>query len=402
MTSEGTPLRFLNTHRNAVLSFSLSYILSYQAFTLFLNYLTNYLFFGDNGWIGDTLAIYLVLLLCFLIIVIYMVFDRKRIVLGFFAFLVLSYSITYLIFPANRSFMWTSLTDIRGNPVYFMFVFNFLCFAAVKSIDDFQIFEKIMERFSYLVILMSVSHFIVPSDKRTIYMTFSYNILLQTVVLALLFIRDGGVGRLLFALFGALMILVGGGRGPLLIAFLVPIGFFLHKGKASRRLKALTVLVLVLIGSLITLTPLLNWFSELLGLESRSIEKIVSGSFFKSSDRIGIYKSMIERIGILGKGLFADRLITSYGYAHNIVFELLVQYGLVAGSCIFVFLILVAIKGMKSPDVSVNLMCYALLSTGLLKLIVSGSYLNEEPALYALLALAITQRHDTCHDVSSI
>lgn len=381
---------FLRNNKDRFLSLAICFILSYQAFILFINYITNYLFFGQRGSPVDTLIIYLFVFLCFATILTYSLFFGKRKPWCLIAFFLIAYGTTYAFFPSNRQFMYTKALDIAGNPIYSLFLFNMLSYLAVRNISDFSVFEHYLEKFSYVVVLMGVSHYIVPTHVRTIYMTFSYNILLQATFLMLLFIKRGGYHRLIVSVLGYVMIFWGGARGSLIVGLVVPLLYFLHYGNVSRRTKSLIMLTGVFALLATFLTPLISMLESLAGSNSRTISMLASGEFFVSSERLKIYQSTIAGTGLLGKGLFADRIVSHSVYAHNIVLEILVQFGWLIGSIVLGLMFYLLYMGLRNRNASIGLLCYACMTTGFLKLMLSGSFLREEPAFYVLLALSVT------------
>lgn len=380
---------YLVRKQDLFLSTALCYILSYQALLTHINYITNFFIFGEKGSPVDTLIIYALLALSFGVILLYLVRGRTKDTIYLFVFIVVAYTGTYIAFPANRPFMTGDIFDVRGNPLYNLFVFNFLSYAAIRCISDLNVFVRVFEKFSFIVILSAISHFVLPIPivSREIYLVFSYNILLHTVFLVLLFIKEGDWLRFFVSLIGFAMIFFDGGRGALLISLLVPLLYFLYRGNASRRVKVITVFCLLIIFSTVLLSPILDKVSSLVGVGGRTIDLLLSGDFLETP-RLGIYREMIENTRLLGKGLYADRLITEYKYAHNLLFEILVQFGWIIGLVIVAFIGYLLYRGIKSNDKTISLLFFTFLSTGLLKLMLTGSYLHQEPAFYVLLAIS--------------
>ncbi len=99
-------------------------------------------------------------------------------------------------------------------------------------------------------------------------------------------------------------------------------------------------------------------------------------------------KEQIEAITFLGKGLYGDRIVSDM-YAHNILIELLVQYGFILGFLIIIIIIYIIGNGVFSINKRINNLSIIFISSGFLKLFITGSYLNQEPCFYILLGLGM-------------
>ena len=114
------------------------------------------------------------------------------------------------------------------------------------------------------------------------------------------------------------------------------------------------------------------------------------------SGRLEIQKELIRQIKInpFGYGLGGDRVFTGW-YAHNIFLELIVQFGIFIGGFLCVFLVYIVISSLRKARAEMQILSILLLfiCTGLIKLLISGSYLIE-PYFFLLLGFAISIRRD--------
>ena len=136
--------------------------------------------------------------------------------------------------------------------------------------------------------------------------------------------------------------------------------------------------ILVFIGNMLTA------FS----IDSRNFSFLIGGNLLDSGSRVELYKDAIKHVGVLGKGVLGDRVLLDI-YPHNIFLELLIHFGYVLGFALCVALIIVIVKSLfekKRPELFFILL---LLPCGFFKLLVTGSYLNQEPAFYALLGFCV-------------
>lgn len=114
----------------------------------------------------------------------------------------------------------------------------------------------------------------------------------------------------------------------------------------------------------------------------RVIDLIETGGFLEDESRTRIFKNAFE-LGIMEKpvfgwGVFGDRTIRG-SYPHNIVLEMLIQYGVFAGSLILISLFATVIKGyIKEKDDSTLIFLAMLITLGIIKKFLSGTYLDTD------------------------
>lgn len=148
---------------------------------------------------------------------------------------------------------------------------------------------------------------------------------------------------------GLAIILMAGSRGPILdIAIFLAI-YILIKLNNSRK-KWFLLGSVVIIGAVIwnTYIYVLNMLTILLnrfGVSSRFIQKMLAGEIADDSGRYEIWKAAIEMIRKkpLGYGAMGSRhVISQYIYVahpHQIFLEILIDFGVITGSCIIILMI---------------------------------------------------------------
>ena len=97
-------------------------------------------------------------------------------------------------------------------------------------------------------------------------------------------------------------------------------------------------------------------------------------------------KQSMDSLNIFGKGLFGDRtfILDEYRdptYAHNLILELLVDFGLVFGTLIAQFVLFLIIKALivsiKSKNLLLIKMSFAMISVLFVKHMISASFLTS-------------------------
>ena len=137
----------------------------------------------------------------------------------------------------------------------------------------------------------------------------------------------------------------------------------------------------------------LNNISMRLGLSIRIFSKYIEGDFFGSSGRDIISRTLLVAIKekfVFGYGIGADRVLSGTGsYAHNIVLEFFVSFGVMFGSVFMIALFIVVLFGLKKSSSNEKKgLILILLFSSLLKLFLSSSYLYEAN-LFFLIGVCI-------------
>lgn len=139
-----------------------------------------------------------------------------------------------------------------------------------------------------------------------------------------------------------LNIIVYGHRGALLVTAVMMMLFFIKYVNVRKKLVIGLVgifvfFVLYLFGG--QLIQFVIGIMNNMGLESRTLEKLLSGGIADDSERYMIWGIMIANIMKLfpfGAGIGSDRIVLGSAmrrglYAHNFIFELCLDYGLIIG-----------------------------------------------------------------------
>ena len=135
-----------------------------------------------------------------------------------------------------------------------------------------------------------------------------------------------------------------------------------------------------------------------IGGNGRIINKIIGGTFYRRDTRDIIRDGAIKCINsnwLIGCGLATDRLVLSQQlgvhdttYCHNIILEVLLQYGIIFGIIILLFLARHLIKTIKitKTDTCAKKCLIVMIALGILPLLMSSSYLQWTP-FFILLGL---------------
>lgn len=203
---------------------------------------------------------------------------------------------------------------------------------------------------------------------------------------------------LALTLFDLSLILLGGRQS----FFVAVIGMLLMYIVVKCKDKRHKLLMYILFVSIFFLAYLLSdilidglgGLVSLLGINSRTLDMLVSGEIFSTTTRAYIYDSSIRALVNHGdniNGIFADRyFVRRYGdwiaYPHNIFFELLLDFGYVVGSVFSFLLIIIVIMNFIKGSIERKTLVSMLFSIVFLRLFVSSSFIIEG-TFYLMLGL---------------
>lgn len=316
--------------------------------------------------------------------------------LVFLLFFICAGALTLAVNPETRDFIMGPY-DLpflqRYTPRFFIYCFS--GFVISSCMDDIDYFFKIFEKFCYVTVILSLIayYFSVNRKIELQYMTFSYNMLLQVTFLALRCIEKFDWKKFVCALAGIVVIFVAGCRGALICCF-ISILFYILAFKSENNAKKM---IIILLTAAVVLLMFFKFdvFLEKVGrflanndINSRTVNMLAEGDFFEDSGRTDIQDKIFENFNFLGHGLYTDRVLTG-SYAHNLLYELVYDFGIILGGGIFIWICYVIVAAFRRAETKNRTLICALMSTGFLKLFFSGSYLNQEPSLYILLGLCL-------------
>ena len=212
------------------------------------------------------------------------------------------------------------------------------------------------------------------------------------------------------ALIGSFFILALGCRGALLaFVFFVAGEMILFKHYNYGFLSRIVILMGAGICCLL-LNPILvvmKNFTSMFGFGTRVYDKIIGGELVSTDTRDWIYEQVGDYIltdkGHIGYGLFYDRVLMGMeksSYAHNIIYELLLDFGVYLGSFLLIFLTsLFFINMIKAKGTSSCSMIFAFFCSCVICLFFSSSYLCNS-IFWIFVGLMISTFRKTRHQLA--
>lgn len=235
-----------------------------------------------------------------------------------------------------------------------------------------------------------MSYLLNKSDMAT-----AYNCLPCLMIICWRAIKNPNVIRIILFGLSVVYIISLGTRGAMLclLAFIVVCVFFqliVNKSLSKGIVVIGGLLALFSFGDKIII--LLKVLFDKFGFSQRIFDSFYSGNILVSNSRNETWDRIMPYIKehwLFGNGLFSDRRILGV-YTHNIVLEVLLDFGIIAGVIILLFALYIIVRALiveKSLDIKCLIIALTISTVG--KLLVSSSYLCE-PLLYVLMAICIS------------
>ncbi len=207
---------------------------------------------------------------------------------------------------------------------------------------------------------------------------------------------------LFLSLFGMVLLLFMGTRGPVICLMVFLVGYFLifHKYKVNAILKKILIVFvsLVFYQFLTPILLLLSFISEKVGMSNRVFESILSDQMMNLSESNGrdiIYSDILNAVVKDGRGfgygLGGDRLFTERGsYAHNFEIEILASFGMYIGGAILLLLLILFIKCvMKTRGTYTLLFWFSLFCFSFMSLQFSGTWIHS-PEIFLFIGYCVS------------
>lgn len=305
-----------------------------------------------------------------------------RFILGYVIVIILLL-FTMAVFPDNTPFV-TSQGLRFLLPVV---VPSFLCLTAVC---DFSIVEKTLYVVSWLtfaLVLLYIIGFFSGVVSITSYnMTFSFACVLPFVAF---YSHRKAYDRIVCLILFVLVLAVGARGSALCMASYVVLDLFQHKRKGR-------FLVLILVFVFVVSLPFLDKWLISIGIKSRSLDMLLYGDITSDSGRSQIRTYFINELlehPVFGIGLFGDRLLEDVAYCHNLILEVILDFGIPLGGLLLIigFIKMISIYIRTDTDNRNRIIRY--FCALVLPFMTSGSYLiSSEFAIFLGLCYLINRK----------
>jgi hypothetical protein len=284
------------------------------------------------------------------------------------------------VFPENNTY--------QRQLIFGMFFLCLPSFIYSSAIDDWETLRDVMNEASFIVLsLGTLLAIMVLSGHASVgaySMPLSYYLVLPAVVFIDAFLDRLSSRYLVFSLLSVFLIMAIGARGPMMciLTFVTLRLVRPHKKLGHAHVFAyLVVLSLTMIVglSLDNVLTSINLFLSRFDISSRSIVLFLRPGLYLSGRDV-LYNTVAAEIAnnpFKGIGIGGDRRVLGGSYVHNIVIEIMANYGIVFGTLFISMLLVLMIRYFMAPKKHQYGMFVIWLSVGMIPLAVSGSYLES-------------------------
>lgn len=372
------------------------------AFTLTSTVLINFL--AARGWsfLSSTIS-YVSLYLTTFIAALVVFFERKHIPSLVF--------VVALLFGLQRFGVHINTYDSAGEYATSFLIHGIGGFLIGLSIRDVRHFIKLVALFSILYTVVLIREPINRELLKLDEMVTGYQLTALTINIILAYFTVFKKNKLILvlALISTLLITLFTSRGCG-VALLLTWGVFYVWDRRRRDLSSSVSIVwlsaIIIVGIVVFRIAIEYVFRSQISIETGSLlEKIANGYVNSSNGREDLWQQGIAIIGNnwkVGLGFGADRILTDGMFIHNIILELLIDFGIPITIIILILYWVCIIKGVRS-----NVYSYAsaLIMAQVLKtwvqLLFSSSYLYSMLGLMLIIGLSLRASLDKRDLISS-
>lgn len=376
------------------------YLLSY-AIILTLSYASYatvcYSILGNAGWLRSLLIL---VVLGIDVAAIVRNNDTMKILLKMMGFFGALYGGTYLFCAPNR---WV-IEGLAQDAIKYTMLAYFLCVAKYETVI------KALKASAYVILVCNClepfTRYVTGGENG--YMVFGMRVLTSAILLGYFYFEERKLIHLCAFIVAVALILLFGNRSALMIATLsLVIQYVFFEKKNKRALHLIQIIVAGVLILLLVSSNVLNLViaeMDKMGVSSRTLKILLSGSeaitdntgrsIIWENCRVAIAKKPWTGYGIGGERnlfLLGSKYISRLGgvYAHNFIYEILLDFGVIIGSSVLLFLAWKTFHIVFSKKrVPVRRLFIVMILSIVIKLSFSGSVWNDMDA-YVCLGIAM-------------
>lgn len=285
----------------------------------------------------------------------------------------------------------------------------FVAYVSVRAkLVPFQTIKKAFvwsARIVSVLLMLTLLQNVTVLPFQIIYMEFANAISMSIALLLYSGIIDKNAPDLILSITGLILLLTYGSRGALMTLCILAAYLVWVQYKNTKIVYVILFLsILIVMTGPEVLSIALDWMTKA-GLNSRTLEKLLSGKFLVSNDRLRIYRYLFKVLRdnfIFGVGLCGDRYYlplrftgVDATYAHNMILELYLDFGVIIGTIMMTIMgYLLYTCYFKEEDLERKGLFAAFFTVGLLQLMTSRSWITEQN-FFIFFALLLTYSTST-------
>ncbi len=299
------------------------------------------------------------------------------------------YLLNLFVFPDNQTALMENMYPFLVKALPLIFVG--MCVNLKKHYNLLYIISLVSVVLRFFHLLLD------PINMINGAMNASYEMLPHVCLVIVTALAKANVVNIVVSVLGVVITFAFGTRGPIFCILFLVLTYLVVFKKVYKRVwlfSLLTIVILSIVFFYEEIIVMLLGTVERMGMSTRIFDRLLNGTLIESSGRDLIRATLFEAIGdnLFGYGIAGDRAIVGT-YAHNILIELWVSFGVFIGSALFIVPIFFATKLLlqKSKNVAVeDGFILALISACYIKLFLSGTYLTEM-FLFLLIGVIVAE-----------
>lgn len=272
-------------------------------------------------------------------------------------------------------------TEMQLLKIFFLPISIFL----VSSIRSWSEFEIQADKFANAACVISCLKLMINGLEITNYMNFSYAFLpfVGFSIYSAVNKKNSGLNWIVVCV-DILVLLMFGARTPVYYSIILILGLILLHDSSIK--KIILILLCIVAASIIFYNSdaIINTMSGSRAFKnSYFLDNLKRGELFVSRGREQIYdvcRTYISTMGSKVNGLFFDRILLKRidaSYPHNIIYEIMLQFGWILGPVILFVLGFSIIKTFLNADKTAKKLLFVFFVTLMGRFFVSGSYIME-------------------------
>lgn len=285
----------------------------------------------------------------------------------------------------------------------------FVAYVSVRAkLVPFQTIKKAFvwsARIVSVLLMLTLLQNVTVLPFQIIYMEFANAISMSIALLLYSGIIDKNAPDLILSITGLVLLLTYGSRGALMTLCILAAYLVWVQYKNTKIVYVIIFLsILIVMTGPEVLSIALDWMTKA-GFNSRTLEKLLSGKFLVSNDRLRIYRYLFKVLRdnfIFGVGLCGDRYYlplrftgVDATYAHNLILELYLDFGVIIGTIIMTIMgYLLYVCYFNEEDLERKGLFSAFFTVGFLQLMTSRSWITEQN-FFIFFALLLTYSTST-------
>lgn len=293
-----------------------------------------------------------------------------------------------IIYPLSSQLVYkTLLTDIPAFQSSCLLSSLLFVFVGV-SLGDFDrlliYLEKTAKIGLILAVIRTVFKLFVISIHTYDDMNFAYELCTLVCIICAEYMSKKSKNTIVFLIAGFIMLLLSGTRGPIVAVLCFILIAYILQGNSINKILTVSLILLAValcfwFGVVHSLVESLSALLKEAGLNFRIVDMFLEGSISDDSGRQALQENIISSIWrhpLIGNGIGMDQINFNY-YAHNIIIELMFDFGIPIGLTLVAWILIKTYKSVRYGSKSYSSIVLALFCAAFIKLVFSQTYLSS-------------------------